>query len=334
MTWLITGGAGYIGAHITREMRAAGASVVVLDDLSTGDRARIPDVPFVEGSVLDGETLARALHEHGVDGIVHLAAKKQVEESVSRPLFYYHQNVEGLRVLLDAATEAGVRWLVFSSSAAVYGAPDMSLVHEDTACLPVNPYGRTKLIGERMIADVAAATGLRFATLRYFNVAGAADPALTDRGMSNLVPMVFEQLTRRAAPRIFGNDYGTPDGTCIRDFVHVADIASAHVAAAGGLEDGRVHRLTANIGRGEGVSVREMIRLIRSVTGTDAEPWAEPVVNPRRPGDPPRVVASARLIEEALGWRARRTAEDMIRSAWEGWARAHGGPAAPPQHRG
>ena len=321
MTWLVTGGAGYIGAHICLAMARAGEDVVVLDDLSTGDAGRIPDIPLVVGSVLDAELVGRLLREHDVRGIVHVAAKKQVEESVRRPLHYYEQNVEGLRVLLEAATSAGVESFVFSSSAAVYGAPDVELVREDTSCRPVNPYGETKLVGEWMVADVAAATGLRYANLRYFNVAGAAAPELADRGVSNLVPMVFERLARREPPHIFGDDYDTPDGTCIRDFVHVADIASAHVAAAQSLADGKITALTANIGRGEGASVREMVQTIRRVTGTDGDAWAEPVVDPRRPGDPPRVVAAADTVEQALGWRARWGIEDMVQSAWEGWNR-------------
>lgn len=321
MTWMVTGGAGYIGAHIVAAMRDAGESVVVIDDLSTGDPGRLPSIPLVQGSVLDGDLVARTLRENDVTGIVHVAAKKQVEESVHRPLFYYHQNVEGLRVLLQVATDAGVQSFVFSSSAAVYGAPDVDVVQEDTPCAPVNPYGTTKLIGERMVADVAAATGLRFANLRYFNVAGAATPELTDRGVSNLVPMVFERLARRMPPHVFGNDYATPDGTCVRDFVHVADIASAHVSAARGLTERRIAALTANIGRGEGVSVMEMVRTIRAVTGTDGQEWSEPVIAPRRPGDPAWVVASAATIQEALGWRAQWGVEDMVSSAWAGWNR-------------
>jgi UDP-glucose 4-epimerase len=324
MTWLITGGAGYIGAHIARAMTAGGEALVVLDDLSTGDAARLGEVPLVQGSVLDRELVLRTLREHAVSGIVHVAAKKQVEESVRRPLFYYEQNVEGLRVLLDAATEAGVGSFVFSSSAAVYGSPDVDLVEESTPCSPANPYGTTKLVGEHMVAEVAAATGLRYAGLRYFNVAGAGSPELSDRGVSNLVPMVFQQLARRQPPRIFGADYDTPDGTCVRDFVHVEDIASAHVTAARGLRDGTITALTANIGRGEGVSVRGMIDLIRDVTGTSGEAWAEPVVEPRRPGDPARVVASAATLRQALGWRSRYDVEDMVRSAWEGWVHVHG----------
>jgi len=319
MSWLVTGGAGYIGAHVVAAMAAAGEAVVVLDDLSTGDPARIADVPLVEGSVHDHALVERTLRQHAVQGIVHLAAKKQVEESVRFPLRYYRENVEGLRALLHAGDRAGVRYFLFSSSAAVYGAPDGDLVLEDGPCEPLNPYGRTKLIGEQMVGDVAVATGLRYVNLRYFNVAGAARPELTDRGVTNLVPMVFQRIAERRAPLIFGDDFPTPDGTCVRDFIHVSDIASAHVAAAQALAQGRVSALTANIGRGEGVSVREMIGTIRRVTGTADEAWAEPVVLPRRAGDPPRVVAAADVIRHSLGWRAAWSVEEMVSSAWAGW---------------
>ena len=319
MTWLVTGGAGYIGSHVVAAMRAAGEDVVVLDDLSSGVRERVGDAPLVLADVADGAAVARTVREHGVHGVVHLAAKKQVEESVRQPLRYYRENVEGLRALLEAVTGAGVTQFVFSSSAAVYGAPDVDLVDEGTACLPVNPYGRTKLIGEQMLADVAPATGLRYAALRYFNVAGAADPALADRGAANLVPLVFRQLSAHRSPLVFGDDYDTPDGTCIRDFVHVADVASAHVAAAAALTEGRVEALTANIGRGDGVSVREMVETIRRVTGTADEPWSEPVVASRRAGDPARVVASAERIRRELGWTAAHGIEEMVASAWAGW---------------
>jgi UDP-glucose 4-epimerase len=272
--------------------------------------------------------VAQTLRDYDVTGIVHVAGKKQVEESVHRPLFYYHENVEGLRVLLQAAMNASVESFVFSSSAAVYGAPDVKVVDEETPCQPVNPYGATKLIGEQMVAAVAAQTGLKYANLRYFNVAGAGAPELTDRGVSNLVPMVFERLSRQLPPLIFGDDYDTPDGTCIRDFVHVADIASAHVAVAQALREGRLETLTANIGRGDGVSVSEMVQTIREVTGTVDEDWSKPVIAPRRPGDPARVVASADVIENALGWRARWDVEDMVRSAWDGWVRLAGNHAS------
>jgi UDP-glucose 4-epimerase len=319
MTWLVTGGAGYIGAHVVAAMRAAGETVVVLDDLSSGDAERIEGVPLIVGSTLDRAVVEETLRDHAIDGVVHLAAKKQVEESVRRPLHYYEQNVEGLRVLLDAVTTAGVTSFVFSSSAAVYGAPEKDQVDEDTDCRPVNPYGSTKLVGEQMVSDVARATGLRYASLRYFNVAGSAEPALADRGNSNLVPMVFERLSKGLPPLIFGADYPTPDGTCIRDFIHVSDIASAHAAAARGLAEQRIHALTANVGRGSGVSVREMVDVIREVTGAAGQEWSEPVVVASRPGDPPRVVASADRIRRALGWNARWDVRDMVASAWAGW---------------
>ncbi|MBB1246250.1 UDP-glucose 4-epimerase GalE, partial [Streptomyces durbertensis] len=275
MTYLITGGAGYIGAHVVRAMTQAGERAVVLDDLSTGERERVPaEVPFVHGSTLDRPLLDRVIREHGVTGVVHLAAKKQVGESVEQPLRYYRENVEGLRVLLEAVVDGGVRQFVFSSSAAVYGMPDVDLVTEETPCLPMSPYGETKLAGEWLVRAVGRAHGLATSCLRYFNVAGAAEPELADTGVFNLVPMVFEKLTERRAPLIFGDDYATPDGTCVRDYIHVEDLADAHLAAAHRLAEavraGESPDLTLNIGRGEGVSVREMVELIGEITGHDA----------------------------------------------------------------
>ncbi|MEV5848082.1 UDP-glucose 4-epimerase GalE [Streptomyces sp. NPDC051985] len=320
MTWLITGGAGYIGAHVVRAMTEAGERTVVYDDLSTGIAERVPeDVPLVVGSTLDGERVAHALAEHEVTGVVHLAAKKQVGESVDRPLHYYHENVEGLRVLLEAVTEARVPSFVFSSSAAVYGMPDVDLVTEETPCVPMSPYGETKLAGEWLVRATGRATGLSTASLRYFNVAGAASPELADVGVYNLIPMVFEKLTENAPPRVFGDDYPTPDGTCVRDYIHVVDLAEAHVAAARALQADPGRELTLNIGRGEGVSVREMIDRINTVTGYDRPP----AVTPRRPGDPARVVASADRITTELGWKAKHDIHDMITSAWHGWTRLH-----------
>ncbi|MGW3096204.1 UDP-glucose 4-epimerase GalE [Streptomyces sp. NPDC001102] len=320
MTWLITGGAGYIGAHVVRAMTRAGERAVVYDDLSTGIAARVPEeVPLVVASTLDGERLAQALAEHEVTGVVHLAAKKQVGESLDLPLHYWRQNVEGLRVLLEAVTTAGVPSFVFSSSAAVYGMPDVDLVTEETPCVPMSPYGETKLAGEWLVRATGRATGLATASLRYFNVAGAAAPDLADVGVFNLVPMVFEKLTEHAPPRIFGDDYPTPDGTCVRDYIHVVDLAEAHVAAARALRAAPGRDLTLNIGRGEGVSVREMVDRINALTGYDRPP----TVTPRRPGDPPRVVASADRAAAELAWKAKHDVQDMILSAWEGWVRLH-----------
>ncbi|CBG72583.1 UDP-glucose 4-epimerase GalE [Streptomyces sp. LBUM 1478] len=320
MTWLITGGAGYIGAHVVRAMLDAGEETVVYDDLSTGVAERVPDgVPLEIGSTLDAERLARVVRDRRVTGVVHLAAKKQVGESVELPLHYYRENVEGLRTLLSAVTDAGVGSFVFSSSAAVYGMPDVDLVTEETPCVPMSPYGETKLAGEWLVRATGRATGLSTASLRYFNVAGAASPGLADTGVLNLVPMVFEKLSEGAPPRIFGTDYPTPDGTCVRDYIHVVDLAEAHVAAARRLREAPGTDLTLNIGRGDGVSVREMIDRITALTG-HAVP---PVAVGRRPGDPARVVASAGRIAAELGWKARYGVDDMIASAWAGWQVNH-----------
>ncbi|MFI9251344.1 UDP-glucose 4-epimerase GalE [Streptomyces sp. NPDC053069] len=320
MTWLITGGAGYIGAHVVRAMTEAGERAVVYDDLSSGVAERVPaHVPLVRGSTLDADRLARTLAEHEISGVVHLAAKKQVGESVERPLHYYHENVEGLRVLLEAVTAAEIPSFVFSSSAAVYGMPDVDVVTEETPCRPMSPYGETKLAGEWLVRAAGRASGMSTASLRYFNVAGAAGPELADTGVFNLIPMVFEKLTEGAAPRIFGDDYPTADGTCVRDYIHVVDLAEAHVTVARALASSPGTDLTLNIGRGEGVSVREMIDRINAVTGYDHPP----TVTARRPGDPARVVASATRIATELGWQAKYDVQDMITSAWEGWVHHH-----------
>ncbi|MGW0883768.1 UDP-glucose 4-epimerase GalE [Streptomyces sp. NPDC002671] len=318
MSWLVTGGAGYIGAHVVRAMTEGGEHVVVYDDLSTGNAEKVPaGVPLVVGSVLDGPLLEQTLRDHDVTGVVHIAAKKQVGESVEQPLHYYRENVTGLQTLLEAMAATGVTDLVFSSSAAVYGMPDVALVTEDTPCAPMSPYGETKLIGEWLISAAARAHGLRAASLRYFNVAGAAAPELADTGVFNLIPMVFERLEAGEAPRVFGDDYATPDGTCIRDYIHVQDIASAHVAAAQRLQQaGAGTSLTLNIGRGQGSSVQEMVERILKVTGNE---HVTPEVTARRPGDPARVVASAGRIREELGWTARHDLDEMIESAWQGW---------------
>ncbi|MDH6212933.1 UDP-glucose 4-epimerase GalE [Streptomyces pseudovenezuelae] len=326
MTWLITGGAGYIGAHVARVMAGAGERVVALDDLTAGVPARLSaDVPLTEGSTLDAGVLKRVFAEHEVTGVVHLAARKQVGESVAQPTRYYRENVGGLATLLEAVAEAGIGRFVFSSSAAVYGNPDVDLITEDTPCAPVNPYGETKLAGEWLVRAAGRAHGISTVCLRYFNVAGAAAPELADTGVFNIVPMVFDRLTRDEAPRIFGDDYPTPDGTCVRDYIHVADLAEAHLAAARRLgQDAGTGDLTVNIGRGEGVSVRELVTLIGEITG-DARPA---VVEGRRPGDAPRAVASAALAERELGWTARRGVRETVESAWQGWLLHHGGRAA------
>lgn len=314
MSWLVTGGAGYIGAHVVQAMCDDGAQVVALDDLSTGAAARVTGAPLVQGSVLDRALLDRTMAEHAVHGVVHIAAKKQVGESVADPLLYYRENVTGLTTLLEACRAAQVDRFVFSSSAATYGLPDVDLVDEDTPGVPLSPYGESKLIGEWLVRDCGTAFGLRSMALRYFNVAGAASDALADPGVFNLIPMVFRELEAGSRPKVFGADYPTPDGTCVRDYVHVADIAAAHLAAARALEQGADSQ-TYNIGRGHGSSVLEVLEVIGEVTGRDVTPE----VVDRRPGDPARIVAAVDRVRTGLGFTARRDLHDMVASAWSGW---------------
>jgi UDP-glucose 4-epimerase len=318
MTWLVTGGAGYIGAHVVRALQGDGAEVVVLDDLSTGAADRVQGVPLVEGTVLDRGAVRRLLREHAVTGVVHIAAKKQVGESMADPLLYYRENVEGLIALLDSCRDEGVDKVVFSSSAATYGLPDVELVDEDTPGVPLSPYGESKLIGEWVLRHCERAYGMRAMNLRYFNVAGAATPELGDTGVFNLVPMVFERLQADERPRVFGGDYPTPDGTCVRDYVHVSDIADAHLAAARALESGTAGA-TYNIGRGEGSSVLDVLRVVGEVTGRDTTP---DVVD-RRPGDPARIVAAGDRIRDGLGFTAQHDLRAMVESAWAGWQLRH-----------
>lgn len=317
MTWLVTGGAGYIGAHVVRAMIDDGTSVVALDDLSTGSADRVQLTTLVEGSVLDRALLDRTLAEHGITGVIHIAAKKQVGESVADPLLYYRENVTGLVTLLEACQAARVDRFVFSSSAATYGLPDVDVVTEATPGIPLSPYGESKLIGEWVMRDCATAFGLRYMALRYFNVAGAATPELGDVGIFNLIPMVFRELEKNSRPKVFGADYPTADGTCIRDYVHVADIAAAHLAAARALDEGSPSA-TYNIGRGEGSSVLEVLAVIGEVTGRDVTPE----IVDRRPGDPARIVASVDRIRDGLGFTAKRDLHDMVESAWAGWRAA------------
>jgi UDP-glucose 4-epimerase len=310
VSWLVTGGAGYIGAHVVRALLEVGEDVVVLDDLSTGARARVPAaVRFVVGSVLDPDAVGSALD--GVTGVVHIAAKKQVGESVAEPLHYYRENVLGMLTLLEGCRARGVEQVLFSSSAATYGMPDVDLVTEDTPTVPLSPYGETKLVGEWLLRDCAAAHGIRATALRYFNVAGTAAPELADPAVLNLVPLVFQALERGVRPQVFGADYPTPDGTCVRDYVHVADVATAHVLAARALADGAPGG-TYNIGRGEGSSVLEVLDAVARVTGRST---AHDVVD-RRPGDPARIVAAVDRIRAELGFTARHDLEEMVASAW------------------
>ncbi|HEX3611909.1 MAG TPA: UDP-glucose 4-epimerase GalE [Sporichthyaceae bacterium] len=320
MSWLVTGGAGYIGAHVVRSLLDAGLDVVVLDDLSTGQRELVPDrVAFVEADVLDQGRVTATLREHGVDGVVHLAGKKSLPESVERPLFYWEQNVGGCRSLLSAMAEAGVDRIVFSSSCSVIGTPEDEFVDEETPTRPESPYGRTKLTCEWMITDAGLTGRLNWASLRYFNVVGAGAPELGDICETNLIPCTFRAITARRRPVVFGDDYPTPDGSCVRDFIHVSDLAGAHVAAAQRLDAaaaaGTDYGQVLNVGRGDGASVKEVMAVVAEVTGTDLRYE----IGPRRAYDPARVVGLVEKIALDLGWKAELDLHDMVRSAWAAW---------------
>jgi len=314
MTWLVTGGAGYIGAHVVRSLQDAGLEPVVLDDLSSGFENFVPDaVPFVRASILDGQALLRTIDAHNVSGVIHVAGYKYAGVSVQRPLHTYEQNVTGTATLLAAMADRGVERIVFSSSAAVYGTPDVDLVTESTPCVPESPYGESKLIGEWLLRDQAVASGLRHTSLRYFNVVGSGDPTVYDTSPHNLFPLVFDALVEGRTPRINGNDYPTPDGTNVRDYLHVADLAVSHVAAARRLEAGDTLELAYNLGSGDGVSVAQIMAAIAEGTGIQFTPE----IGPRRPGDPARIVASGDLAARDLDWKMRHTLTDMVTSAWQ-----------------
>jgi len=309
-TWLVTGGAGYIGSHVARHFLAAGIEVVVLDDLSSGDRSFMPEgVLFEQGTLVDAAFVDGVFARHQIDGVVHLAGYKYAGVSVQRPLHTYEQNVTATVNLLRAMEAAGVASIVFSSSAAVYGTPSVDLVDESTATNPESPYGETKLIGEWLIADQARAATLRHTSLRYFNVVGS--DGAPDVSPYNLFPLVFRALNAGTVPKIFGDTYATPDGTCVRDYVHVTDVAAAHVAAARALESGTLEPVY-NLGSGTGLSVRQIMDEMAVVTGIPFEPTVEPA----RPGDPARIVASGELAARDLGWDPQHTLTDMIASAW------------------
>jgi UDP-glucose 4-epimerase len=313
MAWLVTGGAGYIGSHVVRAFLEQGIDVVVVDDLSSGHRTFVDDgVPFIEGTILDADLLREVFEDHAVSGVVHVAGYKYAGVSVTRPLHTYEQNVTGTQVLLGTMSDAGVDRIVFSSSAAVYGTPDTDLVTESTAKNPESPYGESKLIGEWLLRDQEVAAGLTHTSLRYFNVVGSGYPDLFDTSPHNLFPLVFDALLDGRVPRINGNDYATPDGTCVRDYIHVSDLALSHVAAARRLDAGEPLEPAYNLGSGSGASVGEIMDAMAAGTGIPFEPE----IAPRRAGDPARIVASGELAARDLDWRMRHTLDEMVRSAW------------------
>ncbi|MFE2627884.1 UDP-glucose 4-epimerase GalE [Streptomyces sp. NPDC059374] len=309
--FLVTGGAGYVGGVVARHLLEAGNEVVVLDNLSTGFREGVPDgAVFVEGDIRDAAKWLDA----SFDGVLHFAASSQVGESVVKPEKYWENNVGGSMALLGAMREAGVRTLVFSSTAATYGEPAEVPIVESAPTLPTNPYGASKLAVDHMITSEAAAHGLAAVSLRYFNVAGAyKDHGERHDPESHLIPLVLQVAQgRRESISVFGDDYPTPDGTCVRDYIHVADLAEAHLLALKAAVPGE--HLVCNLGNGNGFSVREVVETVRQVTG---HPVPE-VVAPRRGGDPAVLVASAATARERLGWNPSRTdLAGIVRDAWE-----------------
>ncbi len=310
-TVLVTGGAGFIGSHTCKQLRAAGYNPVTFDNLSTGHRDAVRFGPFVQGDIRDADALATAIHDHGASAIIHFAASAYVGESVTNPAKYYDNNLGGMIGLLSAARATGIDKIVFSSSCATYGIPDVLPISETTDQRPINPYGRTKLMGEEMLRDYGAAYGIKHVSLRYFNAAGA-DPAgdLAEQHLpeTHLIPLAL-MAAAGTGPRlsVFGFDYPTPDGTCIRDYIHVHDLARAHVLAMRYLVEGG-DNIALNLGSGQGLSVREIIAAIERLTQSTL-----PVhYGPRRAGDPPVLTADPRLSAQVLGFRTELSQIDLI----------------------
>ncbi len=314
MKLLVTGGAGYIGSHVVRLAEAAGADITVVDDLSTGITSRItcPLEQIELSQDLAVAQLTKLMSDTRFDAVIHLAARKQVGQSVEQPERYYKDNVGGLANLLSAMRATGTKKIVFSSSAATYGMPDVDTVSEDYPGKPINPYGETKLVGEWLVR-AASVWGLRSVNLRYFNVAGTGFADLADTAALNLIPIAIEQIRSGKNPIVFGDDYPTPDGSCIRDYVHVHDLAAAHIRAVEYLESEDRPFDTFNVGTGIGASVFEVLTALRAASGIEFEIE----VGSRRPGDPPRLVADVSRIEKVLGFRCEKDLSEIVQSAWD-----------------
>jgi UDP-glucose-4-epimerase GalE len=314
MTTLVTGGAGYIGSHTVRLLTSQGRDVVVLDSLELGDRSRIPGVPFVEADIADERAIEKACRKYGVQDVIHFAAYKAVGESMEQPLRYYNNNVAGSIALVHALLANGVERIVFSSSAAVYGNPDHVPVNEDAPLRPESVYAETKVHVERFLTSCNA-IGLRSVSLRYFNAAGAStDSSIGENwDMSqNLIPLVMKAILGASGPvRVFGNDYPTPDGTCLRDYIHVEDLAQAHINALDYLATGG-KSMACNVGTGQASSVLDVLRMAEEVSGRSVPHE----IAPRRPGDPTTVFADPTLVRAVLGWRATHDLREIVSSAW------------------
>ena len=312
----MTGGAGYIGSHVARILHQSGTPVVVVDNLSTGLDSRVLGLPTAHLELSDAGAVAaleQLITEHKVTAVVHLAALKQVGESVEKPEEYFFKNLGGQANLLTAMKNTGVKKFVFSSSAESYGMPDVEMVSENQTPEPINPYGQTKLIGEWMSQNAQTAWGLAHVSLRYFNVAGAGWPDLADTQKLNLIPIVFAAVRDGQKPKVFGTDYPTPDGSCIRDYVHVMDLAKAHVAAIDYLGQENRPFSVFNVGTGNGSSVLEVMEQIKKTTGIDFE---YELVS-RRAGDPPRLVADVSRINKVMNWKSENSLVEIVESAWK-----------------
>ena len=317
MRVLVTGGAGYIGSVIVARLKARGHDVVVYDDLARGHAAAVPDgVPLVRGDVRDAAAVRAALADGGCEAVVHMAALAEVGESVAEPERYFSVNLDGTAAVVEATAAAGAGRLVFSSTAAVYGAPERTPIDESDTLGPANPYGETKLAGERLLQEARSRGALAATALRYFNACGADGAHGEDHDPeSHLIPLALRAARDGTPIRVFGDDYPTADGTCVRDYVHVADLADAHIAALEALPDVQG---SFNLGTGTGDSVQAVLDAVETVTGLrlDRE------VSPRRAGDPPVLVAGNRRAAEGLGWRPRRSLTDAVADAWA-WMREH-----------
>lgn len=325
MRLLVTGGAGYIGAHFVWQALESGYSdIVVIDDLSTGVRDRLPDSVDFEKLDLSApdasDHLLEVLRQYSIEAVVHFAAKKVVSDSVERPEFYYRNNVIGTLNLITAMREAGTENFLFSSSAAVYGEPTTSIVFEDTPCNPINPYGETKRISELVIANASRAWGLRGISLRYFNVAGASSELLADTTTTNLMPAIRDALSRGNSLSVFGDDYDTTDGTCVRDYVHIMDLVDAHLVALKSLSAASRGEFDVyNVGTGRGSSVLEIVHSFQEKAGV---PLDYRIVD-RRQGDPGALTANVDRIDEKLSWRSRRSVDDIVESVIQHPPRPH-----------